>query len=79
MLLNDAGMKGIGTSAPNKFGEDMQTLYIKNLAPAGTHQQAWQGATVIYGGHRGVTNGSTPVGSGTDAPYEHCYLQLGHC
>ena len=70
MLLNDAGMKGIGTTAQNKFGEDMQTLYIKNLAPAGTYSAAWQGATVIYGGHRGTYADGTPFSPGTYGPYE---------
>ena len=53
-----------------KFGEDMQTMYIKNLPPAGTYQQAWQGATVIYGGHYGVTTDGTPVSAGLYGPYE---------
>jgi hypothetical protein len=70
ILLNDAGMKNIGTSSPNKFGEDMQTLYISKLAPAGTYQQAWQGATAIYGGHWGVTVDGSPVSAGLYGPYE---------
>jgi len=70
ILLNDSGMKNVSATYPDKFGEDMQTLYIKNLPPAGTYQQAWQGATVIYGGHYGVHTDGTPVSPGLYGPYE---------
>jgi hypothetical protein len=71
ILLNDSGMKNVSTTYPDKFGEDMQTLYINQLPPAGTYQQAWQGATVIYGGHYGVyAADSTPVSAGLYGPYE---------
>jgi hypothetical protein len=70
ILLNNDGMKNVSTLYPNKFGEDMQTLYIDQLPPAGTYQQAWQGATVIYGGHYGVDAGGQPVSPGLYGPYE---------
>ena len=70
ILFNDAGMKNVSANYPDQFGEDMQTLYIKNLPPAGTYQQAWQGATVIYGGHYGVHADGTPVSAGLYGPYE---------
>ena len=70
ILLNDDGMKTLSTFYPNKFGEDMQTLYITQLPPAGTYLQAWQGATVIYGGHYGVLSNGTPVSAGLYGPYE---------
>ena len=70
LLLNNTGMKDVSADYPNQFGEDMQTLYIKNLPPAGTYQQAWQGATVIYGGHYGVNVDGTVVSSGLYGPYE---------
>jgi hypothetical protein len=70
ILLNDDGMKNVSALYPNKFGEDMQTLYINQLPPAGTYQQAWQGATVIYGGHYGVDVGGQPVSPGLYGPYE---------
>ena len=70
ILLNNDGMKNVSANFPNQFGEDMQTMYIKNLPPAGTYQQAWQGATVIYGGHYGVTTDGTPVSAGLYGPYE---------
>jgi hypothetical protein len=71
ILLNDSGMKNVSTTYPDKFGEDMQTLYINQLPPAGTYQQAWQGATVIYGGHYGVhAADSSPVSAGLYGPYE---------
>lgn len=69
-LFNDSGMKNVSANYPDQFGEDMQTLYIKNLPPAGTYQQAWQGATVIYGGHYGVHTDGTPVSAGLYGPYE---------
>ncbi len=70
ILLNDSGMKNVSATYPEQFGEDMQTLYIKNLPPAGSFQQAWQGATVIYGGHYGVHVDGTPVSPGLYGPYE---------
>jgi hypothetical protein len=70
ILLGDEGMKNVSASFPNKFGEDMQTLYINQLPPAGSFQQAWQGATVIYGGHYGVLTDGTPVTGGLYGPYE---------
>ncbi len=71
ILLNDSGMMNVSANYPDKFGEDMQTLYINQLTPAGTYQQAWQGATVIYGGHYGVhAADSSPVSAGLYGPYE---------
>jgi hypothetical protein len=69
ILLNDAGMKSVGT-LKDSFGEDMQTVYVKNLPPAGSIAKAWQGATVIYGGHYGVHADGTPVSPGLYGPYE---------
>jgi hypothetical protein len=63
-------MKNVSRTHPDEFGEDMQTLYIKQLPPAGTYQQAWQGAKVIYGGHYGVHADGTPVSAGLYGPYE---------
>jgi len=70
ILLNSDGMKNVSANYPNQFGEDMQTLYIKNLPPAGTYQEAWQGATVIYGGHYGVNADGSVVSAGLYGPYE---------
>jgi len=71
ILLNDSGMKNVSTAYPDQFGEDMQTLYINQLPPAGTYPQAWQGAAVIYGGHYGVhAADSSPVSPGLYGPYE---------
>lgn len=71
LLLNDPGMKNVSTTYADKFGEDMQTLYVSQLPPAGTYPQAWQGAAVIYGGHYGVHNAnSSPVSAGLYGPYE---------
>jgi hypothetical protein len=70
ILLNNTGMMNVSAAYPNQFGEDMQTLYIKNLPPAGSYLQAWQGATVIYGGHYGVDANGTVVSPGLYGPYE---------
>jgi len=70
ILLNNDAMKNVSTSYPNKFGEDMQTLYVDQVPPAGTYQEAWQGAAVIYGGHYGVDVGGQPVSAGLYGPYE---------
>jgi hypothetical protein len=69
MLLGDDGMKNVSSTYPDKFGEDMQTVYV-NKIPGG-YTRAWQGATVIYGGHYGVHADGTPTS--TDplyGPYE---------
>jgi len=70
ILLNNDSMKNVSTSYLDRFGEDMQTVYIRNLPPAGTYQQAWQGAKVIYGGHYGVHIDGTPISPGLYGPYE---------
>jgi len=68
ILLNDDGMKSASATYPNQFGEDMQTVYVDKIP--GGYMQAWQGATVIYGGHYGVTTDGTPVSAGLYGPYE---------
>jgi hypothetical protein len=68
ILLNNSGMKNVSAAYPNQFGEDMQTVYVSQIP--GGYQQAWQGATVIYGGHYGVDSGGTPVSPGLYGPYE---------
>ena len=70
ILLNSDGMKNVSSVYPNEFGEDMQTVYVNQIPPVGTYQQAWQGATVIYGGHYGVNADGTPVSAGLYGPYE---------
>jgi hypothetical protein len=70
ILLNSDGMKNVSANHPNQFGEDMQTVDVNLIPPAGTYQQAWQGAKVIYGGHYGVTTNGTPVSAGLYGPYE---------
>jgi hypothetical protein len=75
LLLGDAAMKSAWTTYPDQFGEDMQTFYIKDIAlpQVGSVTVAWQGATVIYGGHYGVKADGTPVNTippGLYGPYE---------
>lgn len=68
VLLNQTRMQQVGSLYPDKFGEDMHTIYVTETPPAGTYQRAWQGATVVYSGHRGINGGSINPGWG---PYEH--------
>jgi hypothetical protein len=70
MMLNQPGMTHVSTAYPDKFGEDMQTIYVTQVPPVGTFAQAWQGATVIYGGHYGVNVNGPPVSPGLYGPYE---------
>jgi hypothetical protein len=70
ILLNNDAMKSVSAAHPNQFGEDMQTLYVNQLPPAGSIQKAWQGATVIYGGHYGVNADGSIVSPGLYGPYE---------
>jgi hypothetical protein len=69
MLLGEDSMKSLSVTYPDKFGEDTQTVYVSKIP--GGYTKAWQGATVIYGGHYGVRSDGTPIT--TDAlygPYE---------
>jgi hypothetical protein len=70
ILLGNDAMKNASASYPDKFGEDMQTVYVNRVPPVGTYQHAWQGADVIYGGHYGVTASGQPVSAGLYGPYE---------
>ena len=45
ILLGDDAMKNVSSTYPDRFGEDMQTVYV-NKIPGG-YTRAWQGATVI--------------------------------
>ena len=68
IMLNDSGMKSVSARYPLAFGEDMQSVYINKIP--GNYQHAWQGATVIYGGHYGVESDGTPISPGLYGPYE---------
>ena len=68
ILLNNNAMKNVSRRYPNRFGEDMQTVYVKQIP--GNYRQAWQGATAIYGGHYGVRANGLPVNAGLYGPYE---------
>jgi hypothetical protein len=68
ILFGDKDMQNVSTLYPNQFGEDMQTVYVDKIP--GGYTQAWNGAKVIYGGHYGVTDGTTPVSPGLYGPYE---------
>ena len=70
ILLNDTGMKNVSAAHPDQFGEDMQTVYVTEVPPAGRYQHAWQGARAIYGGHYGVRADGEPVSPGVYGPYE---------
>jgi len=68
MLLGDSAMKNVSATYPNQFGEDMQTVAVSRIP--GGYTSAWNGATVIYGGHYGVNADGTPVSPGLYGPYE---------
>lgn len=44
ILLNNDGMENFSANHPNQLGEDMQIVDVNLIPPAGTYQQAWQGA-----------------------------------
>jgi hypothetical protein len=72
MMLGEPKLTNVSASFPDIFGEDMQTVYVSHIP--GGYAQAWQGATVIYGGHEGVKSDGTTVDpsgfSGGAGPYE---------
>ncbi len=68
LLLNNSEMKHVSDLYPNRFGEDMQTVYVDKIP--GGFTQAWQGAKAIYGGHYGVMDNGQPVSPGINGPYE---------
>jgi hypothetical protein len=68
IMLNNSGMKSVAAHFPLAFGEDMQSVYIDKIP--GNYKHAWQGATVIYGGHYGVKPDGTPISPGLYGPYE---------
>ena len=70
ILLNNDAMKNVSAKYANVFGEDMQTVYVTQIPPAGHYQQAWQGAKAIYGGHYGVKASGEPVSPGLYGPHE---------
>lgn len=71
-LLNENAMKNVSANYPDRFGEDMQTVYVNGLP--GKYTEAWQGANVIYGGHMGVRHDGSitdaAVFDGAGGPYE---------
>jgi hypothetical protein len=71
LLLGDADMQRVSDAFPDRFGEDMQTMYVSQTPPAGSYRVAWQGATAVYAGHYGVRSDGQPGGSGVYGPYEH--------
>jgi len=68
ILLDNSDMKHVSDLYPNRFGEDMQTVYVSDIP--GGYTEAWQGAKAIYGGHTGVLKDGTPVSPGANGPYE---------
>jgi hypothetical protein len=68
LLFGDSAMQNVSAAYPNQFGDDMQTVYVKDIDAGYT--EAWNGATVMYGGHYGVNADGTPVSPGVYGPYE---------
>jgi hypothetical protein len=71
LLLGESAMQHVSDWFPDRFGEDMQTMYVSQTPPAGTYASAWQGATAVYGGHYGLQSNGQPVEGGINGPYEH--------
>jgi hypothetical protein len=71
LLLGDTAMQRVSDAYPDRFGEDMQTMYVSQTPPAGTYASAWQGATAVYAGHYGLQSNGQPVAGGVYGPYEH--------
>jgi hypothetical protein len=65
-MLNQEKMKSVQA----KFGEDMQTIWVRETPPPGTYTESWhtKPETVVYGGHVGINGESVNPGWG---PYEH--------
>jgi hypothetical protein len=66
VMLNEQSMKSVQAD----FGEDMQTIWVRETLPAGTYTRSWhvKPETVVYGGHVGINGESVNPGWG---PYEH--------
>jgi hypothetical protein len=66
LMLNQEKMKSVQA----KFGEDMQTIWVRETPPPGTYTESWhtKPETVVYGGHVGINGESVNPGWG---PYEH--------
>jgi cysteine-rich repeat protein len=66
VMLNEEEIKSVQA----EFGEDMQTIWVRQTPPAGTYTQSWhtKPETVVYGGHVGIQGESVNPGWG---PYEH--------
>lgn len=68
ILFGDAEMAAPSQAYPDAyFGEDMHTAFTDDL-PYGP---AWNGATVVYTGHRGVWRGMPVSDDPAWGPYEH--------
>ena len=68
ILLNNDGMKNVSAPYPEPIRRGHADRLRQQIP--GTFTQAWQGATVIYGGHYGVKADGTPVSAGLYGPYE---------
>lgn len=66
VLLNEAKMRNVRAD----FGEDMQTIWVKETLPAGTFTRTWhkKPEAVAYGGHVGLRGEEKKPGWG---PHEH--------
>jgi hypothetical protein len=72
MLLGDAEMAAPGATFPEvRFGEDMQTATVADLAPPADQPGWWNDATVVYAGHTGVLDGVAVSDTPGWGPYEH--------
>jgi len=68
VLLQDSGMQNVVAD----FGEDMHTVWVSEILPAGTYAQTWHRnpQTVAYSGHMGLHGEDINPGWG---PYEQLH------
>jgi hypothetical protein len=59
-MLNEEGMKSVQAN----FGEDMQTIWVTETLPTGTHKKSWHTTpeTIVYGSHVGINGESVNPG-----------------
>ncbi len=72
LLFADPEMASPPTSYPDtRFGEDMHTSYVADLAPPADQPPWWDASDVVYTGHMGVLGGVAVNDDPAWGPYEH--------
>lgn len=72
LLLGDQEMASPGATLPDvRFGEDMHTAFVADLAPPADVPTWWDSSQVVYTGHQGVWAGTAVSADPAWGPYEH--------